>query len=338
MLPDQFIYEDADGGDQPLPGWLRYHSAVGAIAGRYSVNGRRLVIAAAVPTRAYCAAFNSLGVVTANASADGVFVESELHFQRLRQLPFGAAVLYRQKSKKLKGRLEGSDTVPQKDGTEKPCVRIRVHNRGSGGLTHLVYAENAHKVEIVGGVQGELPKKQKGRRVKSSIEFVDEFFPNESLESVALKSRVLCAIVGRANALLREMKETKLAVQSSDKQQVTRGTLQDVVRIRAFAGNEADHFLADVVPVDSKTVDLDDSPPVVVFDGAAGFLKQRSKWPLSNLVVILDRTEPGFDDAVAAQNETYMKRRVGDNEVEGLASLPDAPPGVEIVAFEERCE
>ena len=334
VLPERFTYEGTN-GDTSLPDWLRYHSAVGAIAGRYCATDRRLVIAVAVPTRAYCAAFTALGAITANASGDEIFVESESQFKQLCELRHNAAVLLRKGKRKLKGRYTGVDTL-EKNGIPTPHVRIQVNSRAGGGTTHLISPELAHRVEISVGNRQELPKQQKGHRIKSSIEFVDEFFPDHSLDNVALKSRLLCAIVGRANTLMREMKDTRLAVQNPEQQETARGTLQDVVRIRSF-GAETDHFLAEVVPADSKTMETDEAPPVVVFDGSYGFLKQRSRWPQSNLVVVLDRTEPGFDDAVNTQNENYMKRRAADDQLEELGSLPDAPPGVEIVAFEEKC-
>lgn len=333
-IPDQFHYDDV-GEVRPLPDWARYFAAAGELAARYRNDGQRIVIAIAVPTRSHCAAFAALGAVTASASSADVFIASESQFEHLRELRHGAAVRLRKGNKALKGRFTGIEQLAN-NGVGKPYARIQVQSRGGGSLTHLVPPESAGRIEIVAGTRRELPKQQKGHRIRSSIEFADEFFPDRSLERLALKSKVLCAIVGRANALVKEIEETQLSVRSAEDEASVHGTLQDVVRIRSF-GSETDHFLAEVVPVDSSSDESgDEVPPVVIFDGAYGFLKKRSSWRQSNALVIVDRTENYFDSAVDTLNQDFAKRRIdgeGDSKYDGL---PSAPPGVELFAYEER--
>ena len=73
----------------------------------------------------------------------------------------------------------------------------------------------------------------------------------------------------------------------------------------------------------------------VVFDGAHGFLKWGEAWQRRHQVVILDRTETYFDDAISAVNARFSQNRIG-----GEAALPecDAPPGGEVLAFREALE
>ena len=61
--------------------------------------------------------------------------------------------------------------------------------------------------------------------------------------------------------------------------------------------------------------------PLVVFDGAGGFLKWRDKWAHCNWIVILDRTEPRFTEAVQVVNEKYLSRIA-----EGNVRLPGPLP------------
>ena len=73
----------------------------------------------------------------------------------------------------------------------------------------------------------------------------------------------------------------------------------------------------------------------VVFDGALGFLKWGQMWHGRHQVVILDRTEPYFDDAISAINTRFSQ-----NRTDGEVALPgsDAPPGGEVLAFREALE
>ena len=73
----------------------------------------------------------------------------------------------------------------------------------------------------------------------------------------------------------------------------------------------------------------------VVLDGALGFLKWGQMWHGRHQVVILNRTEPYFDDAISAINTRFSQ-----NRTDGEVVLPgtDAPPGGEVLAFREALE
>lgn len=112
------------------------------------------------------------------------------------------------------------------------------------------------------------------------------------------------------------------------------GLLQDVLR--------ADRFVTDNQSYRSTIVPVGSAPPTgdvianremaVVFDGALGFLKRADMWAGSHQVVILDRTEPYFDDAISAINAKFSQ-----NHADGDSALPgaDAPAGGEVLSFRE---
>jgi hypothetical protein len=111
--------------------------------------------------------------------------------------------------------------------------------------------------------------------------------------------------------------------------------LQDVLRVDRFATGEQSHRSM-LVPVGSGQPSDDAISKVemgVVFDGAPGFLKWWSAFPGRHQIVILDRTEAYFDDAVSAINT-----RLSQNRASAEPSLPgsDAPPGGEVLAFREE--
>ena len=165
----------------------------------------------------------------------------------------------------------------------------------------------------------------------SRSEFIAQVFQGADLWNFVTKSTLDCVILGNVGSLVQEATATKLSVGSRG-QEVSAGTLRDILRIRKLYDNNKEAFRSDIFPVNvrdhampSETI----SPHLVVFDGAVSFLKWRHKWSHCNWVVILDRTEPRFTEAVQIVNEEYLSR-ISDC---GLR-LPQPPPlSVELVAF-----
>ena len=128
----------------------------------------------------------------------------------------------------------------------------------------------------------------------------------------------------------KRQKKTKLSV-GPRARETSAGTLQDILRIRRLSST-SEAFRSDIFPVRSKGHAMESeemAPHLVVFDGAVGFLKWRHIWPHCNWVVILDRTEPRFEEAAQIVNEDYFSR-VDEEKLE----LPDAPPvSVELVSY-----
>lgn len=298
----------------------------------------------AVPTRAYCAAFTALGVVMEQATTDGVFVKTQQHFDRLSALPLQSDVYYRDGDRKLKGKIVEVGSM-ERNLKEERFIKVQVQPARreftkvgqAGGKTYIVWPEFAHNVENATKAHGELPSQQKGQSVRENADFASHFFENQ-LSGVALDSQVLCTIVGRSNSLVREIKETKLALQTPEEDKQIAGALQDIIRIRRF-GRESEQYFAEVVPLDA-TQDQpgSESSPIVIFDGSTSFLKRRDDWRGSSWIVIVDRTEQLFDEAVEVLNQDYLKRRKINSEIDSVFSLlPDAPAGVELFAYMETC-
>jgi len=114
------------------------------------------------------------------------------------------------------------------------------------------------------------------------------------------------------------------------------GQLQDVLRVNRFVNPQQSHRSA-LVPVGSgpSSALISSVEMGVVFDGAIGFLKWGAAWRRRHQVVVLDRTDPYFDDAISSVNARFSQNRIDDGCV-----MPDgdAPPGSEILAFREAIE
>ncbi len=74
------------------------------------------------------------------------------------------------------------------------------------------------------------------------------------------------------------------------------------------------------------------SPPNIIFDRAPAYLKHGFDWLHANQIIVLDRTEKQFPDAVDLVNQNYA-RRIG--EVKKIPFL--VPNGIELMVYQERC-
>src|SRR6516225_9787199 len=134
-------FEDS-GNWYSLPQWAEYFISVGKQLASADQSESRVVTAIALPTRAFGAAFVSLGMVISDAAARDHASESA-HFEKLFDLPVGTAVIYRPApGRTLRGVLQ-----PPEEYRGKLHVRVRVHSRAGGGLTYLIDQSRALQVQ-----------------------------------------------------------------------------------------------------------------------------------------------------------------------------------------------
>jgi hypothetical protein len=329
LSPVNLHFEDS-GGWYSLPKWAEYFIGIGEHLAFAEKSESRVVVAIVVPTRAYCAAFVSLGMVFSDAAARD-HSSAAAHFEKLFDLPVGTPVILRQPGGKV---LKGVLQEPQECHGEL-CVAVQVQSRdarASGGLTHLINESKALQVQPAKH-SGKLPKTLGAENKRFANRFVESLLGDADPVQLGLRSKLVCAIVGKKNVLEHEIRQTFLTLHANGEYQ-TEGHLQDLLRVDRFIAGEQCYRSA-LVPVGS-------SPPcgdvvskvemAVVFDGAGGFLKWRAMWPDRHQIVILDRTEPYFDEAINAVNTTFSQ-----NRADAATSSPGsaAPPGCELLAFRE---
>ena len=324
--PVNLHFEDS-GEWYSLPEWAEYFISVGKQLACADQSESRIVTAIVVPTRAFGAAFVSLGMVISDAAARDHFSDTT-HFEKLFDLPPGTSVIYRpEPGKTLRGVLQAPEEY-----RGKLHVRVQVHSRAGGGLTYLLDESRALQVQPARH-SGKLPKTQGGENARFANRFVDDLLGEADPVQLGLRSKLCCAIVGRRNTLEHEIRQTPLALHVNGHRHAE-GQLQDVLRIDRFVTEQQSHRSA-LVPVgaeppsDAVTRNVEMG---VLFDGAHGFLKWGDVWKGRHLVVILDRTETYFDDAISAINNRFSQ-----NRIDGEAALPgtDAPAGGEVLAFRE---
>ncbi len=330
IAPLKLHFEDS--GDWfSLPEWAEYFISVGKHLAVAENCESRIVTAIVVPTRAYCAAFVSLGMVISDAAARDLS-SAAAHFEKLFDLPVGTPVILRQPTRKvLKGVLQGSEEY-----NGKLYVRVQVQSRDSrtgGGLTHLIDESHALQVQPAKH-SGKLPKKQGAENKRFANSFVDGLLGDADPVQLGLRSKLVCAIVGKKNSLEHEIRHTPLALHANGDCRA-RGQLQDLLRVDRFVADNQSYRSA-LVPIGSSPPTADVTSKVemgVVFDGASGFLKWGAMWPDQHQVIILDRTERYFDDAVTAINSRFSQNRA---DAEPPLPASDAPAGGEVLAFREE--
>lgn len=324
--PVNLHFEDS-GNWYSLPDWAEYFISIGKQLACADHGESRIITAIVVPTRAFGAAFVSLGMVISDAAARDHSSQSA-HFEKLFDLPAGTPVILKPKpGKTLKGIIQGPDETQG-----RLFVRVQVHSTAGGGLTYLIDESRAFQVQPARH-SGKLPKTQGGENGRFANHFVDSLLGEADPVHLGLRSKLCCAIVGKRNTLEREIRKTPLAIHVNG-QHHAEGQLQDVLRIDRFVTEQQSHRSA-LLPIGaeppSDTV-IDNVEMGVVFDGAHGFLKWGDMWKGRHQVVILDRTELYFDDAINAINSKYSQ-----NRLDGEAALPGtgAPAGGEVLAFRE---
>jgi hypothetical protein len=302
----------------PLAGWARFFITLGNTLGASEDDHSRKVVAVTVPARAFVASFCALGVVLSRVrvmpSADPL-----AYFERLRSLPAGTTVFYRWgPTKKRRCRFGG---IVDRDGKEYAMLE------DAETLCHLVPPAHCLKIEPSEGTMAERPQVPRTVNVSANREFLVALLGGAGADEFLRYSRIDCVITGLESELRADITETVVAIATRDDKFV-QGRLQDVVRVRRFLGHGP--YKSDVISARSPGGNAGDLPraPVVIFDGAAPVFRWFAMSVPGWFLVILDRTETRFADAVAEIN----RRRAGGTPI----ALPTPPDGVELTAFVEN--
>lgn len=324
----RLYYEHASGW-LSLPYWGQFFLEVGARVARYPSRPYRCILGCALPTKAYAAALTATGVVTSLALANQFTPADEAdRAEWLRHLEPGTPLIYRRGNKYAKGTL---DRWYLDNGI--PYIRLRTSCSGKEATS--VPQKLLLGVDILHDATFRLPQKQTMRGIVSREElgFLSVYLGDRLARELIAYSRLDCLIIGSKEQLRRETHDTRFAV-NDRVSRLVEGSLNMLVRIRELLGDNSAHRAAlcssASSPEDQTSIT---SPPVVViFSGATSFLRWRDSWRSSHWIVLLDRTEPHFDEAIKELNQEYILRRAEEKPFE---SPPAPPDGIEAVWYHE---
>jgi hypothetical protein len=287
----------------------------------------RLIVGVIVPSRSFAAAFSATGVVVSRALLHtGCLVGNE-YLDLLCKLPIGARIGY----------AEGDETVAAVvqgcvwDGKDR-YFRLDV---GSGrnetqnrlpvtALSRVrdVFCTVAATTETTANLDS------RGRFISG---WCQHLLAGRQRSEFILASGIQCVILGNLTQLREEIEATSFNVEGPDGK-ATQGTLQDVLAVTGFGGPQRTARVK-VLASSGSSGDSTIEVPVVIFDGASGYLRWRDAWQDSNWMVILDRSDSQFELAVDQLSRDFVQRRMHDTTFKGL---PPLPPGVEVLVYQER--
>ncbi|HDY99882.1 MAG TPA: hypothetical protein ENH52_00235 [Nitrospirae bacterium] len=329
MLKHKLCYFDEDQWIE-VPEWGSFYIDLGFSIPDIQNLKDRSIIGLAVPTRAFCASLIASGIVLSRSKkASGNSGDSD-YFEFFKTLNKGTPILYRLGKNGYKGFFEG---IYYED--EEPRVRVKVKKGKQEISTAEMSLKEAGNRICVNGDKKDLNKTSSGRRLSYKGDFLESCLDETDPFKFTAKSYLECVIYGRINTLREEIKETPFAFKLSN-EEYKQGILQDILRVRKFMG-EGSAYRSNIFPVEREALQTIQSRSltVVIFDGATGFLKWRDYLRGFDWIVILDRTEPYFHDAIDQLNQEYIENRISEKKLENVTSLP---PGVEMVVFQEGRE
>jgi len=294
-----------------LPAWALYFLQIGNSIVSLDNRGFRVVTAVALPTRAFAATFCAAGIVLARAAVPYDSSSQSEHLKRILSLYPGTPVTVtdEQGQTRRQGIYKG-----HKDTHDKKYLCVQIEQASELWLP----IDQAHRISPSDRSAKRLPRRQKGRRLPGLSDFAQACLGESATEFFA-RSRLECLIIGQTNLLRKEITETEFVHRSEVK-----GTMQELIRVMRFepAGTP---YRTRLIPSDKQPPDnIQLQPLVAIFDGANGYLKWRHLWQRTHQIVLLDRTESRFDDAVAQLNQDYMLVKKADKQKAQWPRQPDA--------------
>lgn len=346
-LASRLLYVTAE-GNAKLPAWAHFYLELGSflISPIEQVSERR-ILGVATPTRAFSAAFSAVGAVVGSIVNVGGQPGDDDYFDQLCAAPSGTHIKFRDRDKKgkdrlLDGILLGTQDISSPKSSAAPVRMLQIQiekssmrDPAAGGLRRFITRERARdvtlaKVETV-LTADTLPTGQRGAILAPTSNFARDVFGSHSINEFERESHMTCLLIGSRTAFRSEITEQVFKTDAGQP-----GTLSDLLRVRRLVGVTRP-FRSEIFAANSRRPPRfpaeKNRPDLVIFDGSHGFLKWRDYFSTSHWLVLLDQTEPGFEDGQQTLNNHYIQRDGSDPSLEEFPTLPD---GVEVIFFQER--
>ena len=304
----------------PLQPWAQFFLGLGSTLATIRSEKNKFVAALALPTRSYAAT-----LIGAGLSCTSFFLNpdiSEKHIELVISLPNGTPVRYLNNGKLIKA-------IKQEVINYENKLRIGLMVEGDGNKTIYIDSKDANRIEVSEKQYDRLPMHQKGRDISPPSNLLNELLLNRSYEYV-FRTRVDGLVVGSFNSLQYES-QTTLGFISEDGM-VHQGFLHELFRLKGLQPASCGHRFLLRSAISNVSEELDNglsADSFVIFDGALGFTKWKEYFHNHSWIVLLDHTEPNFQNAVSQINQEYIYRSDGDAKI----SFPFLPGGIEMMFF-----
>jgi len=316
------LYYLSDNKPELLPEWAYFFIRLGYRLVNTSSNSHRFVIALAIPTRAFACNLVATGIAFAKADTNNL--TNDAHLQYIRSLNPGTPVYVRIANRKHRGVLQGF---------EEHFGKLYIAILTTESLERKLPLDRYASGITVSDRDIRLPKlQQSGQQMDTPSEFVQICLGNEIANEYIHSSSFEALIIGKKSVIQHETCDIPFICGITSKSSGVKGCLQEILRVRQFSGANRS-YRAQCIPASSKTPEKEigeRKPAVVIFDGAVAYIKHGYKWTVSHQIVLLDRTERQFLDAVELLNQNYAYRSTDD------FNFPiKIPNGIEMMIYKE---
>lgn len=309
-LTDQLRYLRGEKAS-PLPDWARYLIRLGESVGGRARTAPLVVAIASVPVRAFAAVLTSTGVIVRRALDPGRGLSVQDHFHRVSSKTIGTPVTVTRGRRCFMGVFQGTW---DRDG--RSFLRVQIAGDGGGNETLMIPRHDCHRVQLWSEPY-ELKDRKASTKASTPTPFLSDCLDDLPATKLVRRARTDCVLRGHFSLLEPELREQFFEVRAG-----RTGSLSEIIRPRRVMRQGAPHrsiilTLRQALP----TIDSPD-PPVLVFDGALSFLKHSKNVTTHNSIVLLDRSEARYDDAVDGVLEFLRTRGMRCEPPDDLAEFP----------------
>ena len=319
----RLYYPLSDNKSELLPEWAYFFMRLGYQLGTISNDNCRVVTGLAVPTRVFACSLVATGVVLARVDNANSTNTMQLHY--IRSLKPGTPVYVRtDNNKRHRGIVERFVEFKGKQYISIRTTQSMVRSFPIDGYASRI---------TVADRDVNLPKhQQSGYSVEAPGKLLQCCLGEELAEAYILDSSFEALLIGKKSVIEYEVSGVFLSCKKSDKSAGVTGCLQEILRVRQFSGANKSYRTQCVSSLNitpEKEIGKQ-VPPIVIFDGAVAYIKLGHKWRSAHQIVLLDRTERQFVDAIELLNQNYAYR------LAGVAKLPvKIPNGIEMMVYKE---
>ena len=317
-LPNRLSVIIGESGVSGVPPWAWDLAVLGSWLGEWGPREVIPVVVVGLPGLPFASGLVAAGVVTTRAKVPrGGAGDPDDHWDQIVSLDPGSPVYLRLGSRVLDGIVQGSRRI-----AGEIRVAIEVENEKGGRTTRLIPLRGIQDVKVAPHPVT-LPARQKGKKLPGVSPFVKAWFGLELGRSHVQDRRTNVIIVGSRARISRELSDRSLLFHHNGSGEI-RGTLGEILRPRDSTPKR-EGFASRLLSARNSATEKPWLPreSVLVFDGAAAFLRARPRLMNRPTMVVLARGEARFSDALEVLHQVAAR-----------SNQPLAPPVPRSAAIE----
>lgn len=327
---------NAKGAWNPVPDWTKWYFQTGILVGSTANEGKRLVLGVSTPLRAFASVFIALGIIYERSDVPLEKYDCREYFEFLKSFPrlTGVSFLTDEggKLRRRDGKLDGTGW----DGSREYISVLYIENAQNRNTRcwRCFHTDNCRWITVTEAKDINIKSaKKRGSAVVNNLPFLSKLLAEEQITDFTTGNQLDCLFVGSKKRTLSEL-ECDLGLKEREGFYL-RSNLKDIIRPKnLYCYGQS--FRSRIHSAYSKKPPRDDGKPLcIIFNSANGYLKWNYRFGSSHQVVLLDRSEHLYESAVLNLNDRFYQR-FEEPPVIGF-ELPTPPPGIEVIAFLERC-